>query len=167
MKTSSPLIIMLLVGFFASCTDKSSENRVAVSDTGISVDSAKAMIMANNVKLGSLLQAGDTTGWSEMYTADGCAYPAGMPKICGRADIAAFTGFAYRTMGARGIRVNTEEVLKGDGFFVEIGTYEMLDGSGKTIDKGKTLVVWKEENGTLKLHRDFFNTDLPVPVSGN
>ena len=43
----------------------------------------------------------------------------------------------------------------------EVGSYSMTDKSGKEIDKGKYIVLWKMEDGKWKLHRDIFNSDMP------
>ena len=46
--------------------------------------------------------------------------------------------------------------------WLETGRYELYDAQNKILDKGKYVVVWKQENGEWKLFRDIFNSDLPA-----
>jgi len=34
---------------------------------------------------------------------------------------------------------------------------------GYVLDKGKYIVIWKQEEGQWKLHRDIFNSSMPAP----
>jgi hypothetical protein len=43
----------------------------------------------------------------------------------------------------------------------EVGQYELLDAAGKTLDRGKYVVLWKKEGGRFKLHRDIWTTSMP------
>ena len=45
---------------------------------------------------------------------------------------------------------------------VEIGQYTLGGADGTTIDQGKYLVVWKNDGGNWKLHRDIWNTSRPA-----
>jgi ketosteroid isomerase-like protein len=44
---------------------------------------------------------------------------------------------------------------------VEVGTYSLHSQDGTRIDRGKIMVVWKQEEGTWKMHRDMWNSSLP------
>ena len=39
----------------------------------------------------------------------------------------------------------------------------MFVGDKVSAEKGKFIVVWKEENGKWKMHRDIWNSDAPPP----
>jgi ketosteroid isomerase-like protein len=54
----------------------------------------------------------------------------------------------------RNIVFTTTSLSTDSEFLVELGAYEMKDGKGNSKDKGKYLVVWKQEDGTWKLYRD-------------
>jgi len=34
-----------------------------------------------------------------------------------------------------------------------------LDSAGNTLEKGKFIVLWKEQNGVWKMHKDVWNSD--------
>ena len=44
----------------------------------------------------------------------------------------------------------------------EVGKYTLLGRGGQTLDSGKYVVIWRQEDGQWKLHRDIFNTSLPA-----
>jgi len=46
---------------------------------------------------------------------------------------------------------------------VETGKYELFVGDKVSAEKGKFIVIWKEENGKWKMHRDIWNSDAPPP----
>ena len=45
------------------------------------------------------------------------------------------------------------------------GEYALLDKAGKTLDRGKYIVIWKQEGGDWKLLRDMFSSNQPPPKS--
>jgi hypothetical protein len=46
----------------------------------------------------------------------------------------------------------------------EVGKYRITGEGGKLLDTGKYVVVWKREQGQWKLHRDIWNTSMPLHV---
>ena len=65
--------------------------------------------------------------------------------------------------GSKGFKTLADDVAGNKDQLVETGHYEIYDAENKMIDKGKYVVVWKQENGEWKLFRDIFNSDLPAP----
>ncbi|MEQ1797553.1 MAG: DUF4440 domain-containing protein [Lacibacter sp.] len=126
-----------------------------------SLDSAKAAIAASNSTYGSNFSTGDSVAFVSHYTSDACISPSNMPRMCGAEAITAFFNGGYK-MGIRDIKLTTEEVMGGKDAVVETGTYEILGDKGVSFDKGKFIVIWKEENGKWKMHRDIWNTDMPA-----
>jgi ketosteroid isomerase-like protein len=43
----------------------------------------------------------------------------------------------------------------------ETATYDLQVANNQSLDKGKYIVVWKQDNGTWKMNRDIFNSDMP------
>ena len=41
---------------------------------------------------------------------------------------------------------------------IELGRYTLMLADGQVADRGKYLVVWKQQDGAWKLYRDFWNT---------
>lgn len=142
-----------------SCNNEA--EKTATEAPAFSLDSAKAAIAASNATFGDGFATGDSTGFVSHYTSDACINPSNMPKMCGTAAITAFFNGGYK-MGIRGAKITTAEVMGGKEGVIETGSYEMFADKGASIDKGKFIVMWKEENGKWKMHRDVWNSDLPA-----
>ena len=146
---------------FASCSGDAPKTDAAA---GFNLDSAKASIAASNKIYGACFANGDSAAFISCYTSDACINPSNMPRMCGPQAITAFFNGGYK-MGIRNIAITTEEVMGGKEAVAEIGKYDLQDSAGKSLDKGKYIVVWKEENGKWKMHRDEWNSDLPLPAA--
>lgn len=143
---------------FSSCNNEAAKTETS----GFSLDSAKAAIAASNKVFGASFGTGDSTAFVNLYTSDGCMYPPNMPKMCGPAAITAFFNEGYKG-GIRNIALTTEEVMGGKDGVIETGKYEVFIANNVSVEKGKYVVGWKEENGKWKMHRDMWNSDAPPP----
>jgi ketosteroid isomerase-like protein len=65
-------------------------------------------------------------------------------------------------MGVKDIKLTTDDVTGNGEIAGETGTYEMYGDNNKLLDKGKYVVIWKNENGEWKLYRDIWNTSMPA-----
>lgn len=150
--------VVVLAAFFSSCNSEGAKTEAA----GFSLDSAKAAIAASNKVFGACFATGDSVAFANCYTSDACINVTGMPKMCGTQAITAFFNGAGK-MGINNLVLTTEEVMGGKEAVVETGKYEMFVGDKISAEKGKFVVVWKEENGKWKMHRDIWNSDAPPP----
>jgi ketosteroid isomerase-like protein len=156
--------------FFAFCTVvfatialSSCNNEVPKTETALfSLDSAKAAIAASNKIFGQSFATGDSMAFINCYTSDACINPSNMPRMCGPQAITAFFNGGYK-MGVRDIKLTTEEIMGGKDAVIETGKYEMFVAGNVSAEKGKFIVIWKEENGKWKMHRDIWNSDNPAP----
>ena len=102
---------------------------------------------------------GDAAGMAALYTADGQLLPSNSDFVSGQQGIQAFWQ-GVMDMGIKEAQLETVE-LEGHGdTAIEVGRYELGDGAGNVLDRGKYLVIWKNESGTWKLHRDIWNTSV-------
>ena len=152
-------IIAVLLFSCNSETAKTTESPAATA--AFNLDSAKAAITASNASYGNCFATGDSAKMVSLYTSDACIYPSNMPKMCGSQAINAFFNGGYK-MGIRNIKLTTEEVMGGKEGVIETGSYELMADKGVSLDKGKFVVMWKEENGKWKMHRDIWTTDIPA-----
>ena len=142
----------------SSCTNEAAKTEAA----GFSLDSAKAAIAVSNKVYGACFATGDSTTFVNCYTSDACIYVTNMPKMCGKEAINTFFNGAHK-MGITNLILTTEEVMGGKDAVVEVGKYELFVGDKVSAEKGKYILVWKEENGKWKMHRDIWNSDTPPP----
>ena len=128
------------------------------------ISKTRLVIEANHKQYGENFAKGDASQFARHYASDGCIFPTNFPKMCGTDAINAFFDGAYK-MGVRYIKLTANEVMGGPDLVVETGNYELFIENNVSIDKGKFIVIWKQENGEWKMYRDIWNTDTPVKTS--
>ena len=148
----------------SSCNNDTAKTTTSEKSSSFNIDSVKAVIAASNKKFGEAWASGDSATFVSCYAKDACINPPNMPRMCGPA---AITGFfnGGRAMGLRNLTLTTEEVMGGNEAVVETGKYEVFDSAHKSLDKGKYLVMWKEEDGKWKSFRDEWNSDQPAIIA--
>jgi uncharacterized protein (TIGR02246 family) len=110
-----------------------------------------------------LYNAGNIAGVTALYADDAKLLPPNSDFVTGREAIqAVWQGML--DSGAKSCKLDTLEVYAGEDGAVEVGTYEIMDKDGKSMDKGKFMVHWKKVGSTWKLHRDIWNSSMPVPT---
>ena len=101
--------------------------------------------------------SGDASGMASLYTQNGMLLPPGAPVQQGREAIAGFWKMAM-DMGIKTAKLSTKQVDELGETAVEVGEYELAGQDGKSIDRGKYIVVWKKEKGNWRLDKDIWNT---------
>ena len=118
-------------------------------------------IAAVNRKFSDAYSRGDAAGVAAFYTADGQLLPTNSEIIQGHEGIAGFWQFVMG-LGVKTVALDSSELDVQGETAVEIGQYTLGGADGTTIDQGKYLVVWKNDGGSWKLHRDIWNTSMPA-----
>jgi ketosteroid isomerase-like protein len=154
------IFFLLLASYaFYSCSEQTGTKVTAGS---FNMDSVKAAINANNKAFSESLKKGDSLACIASYTTDGCVMPTGTPKMCGVKGIGDFYHWTQQ-MGLGELVLTVSEVVGGKELVSEEGMYELVGKDGKSMDKGKYIVTWKQENGIWKKYRDIWNSDAPPP----
>jgi uncharacterized protein (TIGR02246 family) len=102
---------------------------------------------------------GDAQGMATLYTSDGSLLPPGAGIQKGANAIAGFWQMVM-DMGIKGARLETLEVEQQGETAIEVGQYELSGADGNRMDQGKYIVIWKNQAGQWKLHKDIWNTSL-------
>jgi uncharacterized protein (TIGR02246 family) len=109
----------------------------------------------------SALDAKDPDAMAAMYADDSVLLPPNSEAISGRAAIQAFWIAALAT-GINGAAKDTEVYAHSDIGYT-VGTYTATDAGGAIIDEGKYVIIWRNVDGEWKIHRDIWNSNLPLP----
>jgi uncharacterized protein (TIGR02246 family) len=116
-------------------------------------------IAAGNEKFMETYNSGDAAGLADLYTENGQLLPTGSDFVTGKAAIQAFWQGAM-DMGIKTVRLETVEAEGHGDTAIDIGKYTLSGKAGKVMDRGKYIVILKQEGGQWKLHRDIWNSSL-------
>lgn len=124
----------------------------------------REVIRQNNARFEQAIERQDAAALAALYTEDAHVMPSNSDAIAGRANIQAFWESVLQA-GIKSGRLETRELEVGGDFAVETGRYQLVihpAGTAPLADEGKYLVVWhREADGSWKLHRDMFSSNLP------
>ena len=104
----------------------------------------------------------DAAGAAAVYTDDGQVLPPNSDVVSGKQAIQRLWQGAM-DMGIKAVKLETVEVEGYGNTAYEVGTFTLQGAAGQVIDAGKYVVIWKQEGGQWKLHRDIWNSSRPAP----
>ena len=102
---------------------------------------------------------GDAKAIASLYTGDGVLLPPGAPVQKGTNAIQGFWQMVMG-LGIKTAHLETIEAEQEGETAIEMGRYELGGADGQRLDHGKYIVIWKREDGQLKLHKDIWNTSV-------
>ena len=120
-----------------------------------------AAIRAADDNLESAFGRGDSEGIAGLYTEAGMLLPTGSEPVTGKPAIQAFWQGAMDT-GIKELGLAIVELEDHGNTAIEVGNYSLSSEEAQVIDQGKYIVIWKQEDGHWKLHRDIWNTNTPA-----
>jgi uncharacterized protein (TIGR02246 family) len=125
-------------------------------------DGVRTAIEAANAQFSAAAAKGDGAALAALYSTDGQVMPAGSAPIRGTEAIQKFWQGALDS-GVAAVGLKTIDVFGRGPTATEVGEYELRDKAGKVLDHGKYVVIWRHSDGTWKLLRDMFSTNVPPP----
>ena len=133
-------------------------------------DEVRAAIAATVEKDMEDFNRGDAAAAAATYTDDAIVMPPNQSPIEGKQAIEKGLAELISKLQLSNLQLSISEVdVQGDTAIVR-GTYSsniMVPGMDVPMeDRGKTLSVWKKQaDGSWKLHRDIWNSNMPIPRS--
>lgn len=103
---------------------------------------------------------GDAAAVSRFYTSDGALLPAGSDFVRGRRAIAAYWK-GVMDMGVAHVKLHILELEQHADCIVEMGQYRLMAADDSAVDHGKYILLWRQEDGEWKVHRDIWTTSVP------
>ncbi len=122
-------------------------------------DATEAIVAANQI-YGQRFLTNDSSFYQAKYTADAVIYPVQHPMVQGRESIGKYYYDGGKNKKLR-ILIKALNITGTSDLIVEEGSYDFPDDKGGSFDKGKFIALWKQEDGSWKLWREIWNTDLP------
>ena len=133
-------------------------------------DEVRASIAAIDKKFMEDVNWGSAAAGAAAYTDDAILMPPNNSPVRGKQAIEKYLAEIGSQLQASNFQLSILEVdVQGDTTIVR-GTYSSsftVPGTDAPMeDRGKTLNVWKRQaDGSWKLHRDIWNSNMPIPVS--
>ncbi len=136
---------------------------LVISCTSAQVDNTKVYdaIVEANQQFMENVNSGNSAGLASLYTENGQLLPTNSDFITGKQAIQEFWQ-SVMDMGIKSAKLETIEVEGMGNTAHEVGKYTLFADGGQVIDTGKYIIIWKQEEGMWKLHRDIWNTSMPV-----
>ena len=123
-------------------------------------DVHNAIVAANKIFMDNFSR-GDAAGLAALYTENAQFLPPNSDFVSGKEAIQT----ALQGLIDSGIKTLKLETLEVEGYgdtASEVGKY-ILGGEGNEVmDEGKYIVIWRQEAGQWKLHRDMINSSMPA-----
>jgi uncharacterized protein (TIGR02246 family) len=120
----------------------------------------RSQIESANKQFMAAFQRGNAAAIASLYTAGGQLLPANSDFVRGTDAIRTFWQGAL-DMGLKEAVLETVEVEVHGDTAIEVGRYKLLAAGDAAADNGKYIVVWKNEAGNWRLHRDIWTTSQP------
>jgi uncharacterized protein (TIGR02246 family) len=121
----------------------------------------KTNIAAANENFVAAFKRGDAAAIATLYSKDGQVLPPNSQPISSTQAIQTFWQ-GVMNLGIKAAKLESLEVEDRGDIAYEVGKYTLLGDGGQEIDTGKYVVVWKQEAGRWKLHRDIWNSSRPA-----
>lgn len=149
LKNIIPLLI-IVAAVFAGC--RSQQNKAVNSESeNVELQKTRAIIESIDKQFSVDYYNGDSVALANYYSSD-----AKLGSLKGK-EILSFWGRAIRNSvkdNTRNLLFTTTAFTEDSDYVVELGIYEERDDKNNLKNKGKYLVVWKQENGEWKIYRD-------------
>ena len=113
--------------------------------------------LADNFK--SVLRQGNAAGIANFYSDNGTLLPTGSDFIQGKRDIEAYWQGAIN-MGIKNIKLDIIEIEQHNDTAIEMSKYTLSNEDDQVMDHGKGIVIWKNEGGNWKMHRDIWTSSI-------
>ena len=131
------------------------------SASAFDIKQGEASILQSNQHFMKSFEAGDSAEVADCYTTDAGLMAPHHPTIKGRKNIINYFSETMRK-GVSDFDLKTVKVCGDSSILVEEGTYQISDKKKNQLDKGKYIVLWKQEAGNWKMYRDIWTSDLPI-----
>jgi len=167
MKKIFSIFLLGTTFFVLSCNNSGTANSTAEdsstkmsNENSFDLDKARTTISDQTAKFSEAFKNRDSVALAAHYAEDGMVMPPNSEAVKKDGLVSLWGGWIRS--GIKELKLSVQDVAGNDDMLTETGTYELVGDNNKSLDNGKYVVVWKKENGSWKIFRDIFNTNLPA-----
>lgn len=126
------------------------------------LEEAKAAIETAGQTFVIAINKGDSISLANCYTKDAKMMGPNEKAVVGRPAIQkVFSGWIKSGMPT--FTMKTIEIWGNEAMMAAEEEWAFSDKDGKILDSGKSIELFKMEDGKWRLFRDCYNSDLPIP----
>ncbi|MPZ74551.1 MAG: DUF4440 domain-containing protein [Nitriliruptorales bacterium] len=114
-------------------------------------------IHEGNQRFMEAIRAADSATMPSLYTNDAIILPPNADAVSGADAIAQYWQDFFE-LGITDARPVTLEVIPMGDYALEVGESSVYGADGALLDRGKIMVLWKNDGGVWKMHRDTWNS---------
>jgi ketosteroid isomerase-like protein len=154
------VVLVALIMLTISCK-KEAEAATEMKST-FNLDEAKAAIETAGETFVIAMNKGDSITLRKCYTTDAKMMGPNDKAIIGRPAIQkTFSGWIKGGMPT--FTMKTVEIWGNEEMMAAEEEWAFSDKDGKILDSGKSIELFKMEDGKWRLYRDCYNSNLPCP----
>ncbi|POY40638.1 hypothetical protein C3L50_03840 [Flavobacterium alvei] len=152
------LAALILISF--SC--KKAAESIETAKTTFDLEAAKSAIESAGENFVIAFNKGDSIGLANCYTTDAKMMGPNEKSIIGRPAIQKVFS-SWIKSGTPTFTMKTIEVWGNEDLMAAEEEWTFSDKNGKILDSGKSIELFKMEDGKWRLYRDCYNSDMPIP----
>ncbi len=161
MKKRIGIMVLLISGIALVSNCKKEETVVEASPT-FDLTAAKTSIDAGYREFENAFNSKDSVGLGKCYATDAKFMPPNDKAVEGRAAIQKAFGQWMKGDNSPKIACKLMNLWGDDENVTAENAWTMTGADGKVVDEGKSIEVYKMEDGKWRLYRDCFNSDMPT-----
>lgn len=124
---------------------------------------SEKIIKTRNTEFCKIIEDRNFQKLADFYTQDCWIMLPNTRVLCGPDAVADYTNYLKTQARLKSERIISIDVYSNNkDTLTEVGFYHWLDANGKAFDDGKFIVVWKNEEGIWKRHREIFSSSHPT-----
>lgn len=125
------------------------------------LNSTREAILEGTRAFEQAMARADAAGVANCYTEDAEFMAPNEESVKGKNNIQT-TIAGYLSQGFTQYKVASTIVYGSVGVVGVQTEYKLSQQNGRNMDSGKSIQLWKQENGVWKIFRDCFNSNLPA-----
>ena len=144
-----------------SCGPRDADARPTEAPPSFDLAAARTLIEQRNAQFTSAHVTGDVATIDAMFTRHATSFPPGAEPAVGQAALHALT-VDFLKVGIKTFTERTTSLYGNSEILIDQGEYELSYGPDSTVERGKYVNVWKQEDGSWKIQTNIWNTSPPL-----
>jgi ketosteroid isomerase-like protein len=144
---------LLILCFWILCIPQSTQSQK------VTEPSLEKIVAAKNGDFCKIIEERNFQKLTDFYTHDCWIMLPNERILCGPDAVSDYADYLKKHTQLKSEKLITIDVFGNEkNTLTEVGFYHWLDSNGKAFDDGKYVILWKNEGGVWKRHREIFSS---------